>query len=119
MITHRTEKPAPPKMPKTKLGLPDLEHSKASVLNSLRSPESKRGYRHAIDEFVHRYCSEPCDERAIDVQGVKKSNNIVGEILGIDLHSDAGVNVPVVALVLDEREKANPLSSIPELPYFC
>jgi hypothetical protein len=45
--------------PKTKLGLPDLEHSKAAVLNSLRSPESKRGYGHAIDEFVHWYCSEP------------------------------------------------------------
>jgi hypothetical protein len=28
-------------------------------LDSLRSPESKRGYRHAIDEFIQRYCSEP------------------------------------------------------------
>src|SRR5438270_8825875 len=28
--------------PKTKLGLPDLDHSKAAVLDSLRSPESKR-----------------------------------------------------------------------------
>ena len=45
--------------PKTKLGLPDLEHSKAAVLNSLRSPESKRAYGHAIEEFVHWYCSEP------------------------------------------------------------
>jgi hypothetical protein len=25
----------------------------------LRSPESKRGYRHAIDEFIQWYCSEP------------------------------------------------------------
>ena len=45
--------------PKTKLGLPDLDHSKAAVLESLRSPESKRGYRHAIDEFIQWYCSEP------------------------------------------------------------
>jgi len=29
------------------------------VLDSLRSPESKRGYRHAIDEFTRWYCSEP------------------------------------------------------------
>ena len=29
------------------------------MLNSLRSPESKRRYRHAIDEFVEWYCSEP------------------------------------------------------------
>ena len=44
--------------PKTKLGLPDLDHSKSAVLNSLRSPESKRGYRHAIEEFIQWY-SEP------------------------------------------------------------
>ncbi|MGI8992586.1 MAG: tyrosine-type recombinase/integrase [Bryobacteraceae bacterium] len=45
--------------PKTKLGLPDLDHSKRAVLDSLRSPESKRGYRHAIDDFILWYCSEP------------------------------------------------------------
>ena len=48
-----------PKRPKTKLGLPDLDHSKSAVLDSLRSPESKRGYQHAIDEFIQWYCSEP------------------------------------------------------------
>ena len=45
--------------PKQRLGLPDLDQSKAAVLGSLRSPESQRGYRHAIDEFVEWYCSEP------------------------------------------------------------
>ena len=45
--------------PKTKLGLPDLDHSKSAVLDSLRSLESKRGYRHAIDEFIQWHCSEP------------------------------------------------------------
>src|SRR2546428_13538697 len=44
---------------KTKLGLPDLDHAKAAVIASLRSPESQRSYRHAIDEFVGWYCSEP------------------------------------------------------------
>src|SRR6202166_1067208 len=44
---------------KTKLGLPDLEQAKSAVLASLRSPESQRSYRHAIDEFVLWYCSEP------------------------------------------------------------
>src|SRR5205809_3654131 len=44
---------------KTKLGLPDLDHAKAAVLASLRSPESQRGYRHSIDEFIGWYCSEP------------------------------------------------------------
>jgi hypothetical protein len=37
---------------KSILRLPDLEHAKAAVLNSLNSTDAKRGYRHAIDEFV-------------------------------------------------------------------
>src|SRR5258707_14664186 len=45
--------------PKNKLGIPDLEHSKAAVLRSLASPDSRRGYQHAIEEFVAWYCSEP------------------------------------------------------------
>ena len=41
------------------LRLLDLEHAKAAVLNSLTSPDAQRGYRHAIEEFVDWYCSEP------------------------------------------------------------
>jgi site-specific recombinase XerD len=44
---------------KQNLSLPDLGHAKSAVLNSLPSKESQRGYRHAIDEFVAWYCSEP------------------------------------------------------------
>jgi hypothetical protein len=44
---------------KSVLGLPDLEHGKVAVLNSLTSLDLQRGYRHAIDEFVDWYCSEP------------------------------------------------------------
>jgi site-specific recombinase XerD len=44
---------------KSVLRLPDLEHAKTAVLNSLTSPDAQRGYRHAIDEFVDWYCSEP------------------------------------------------------------
>ena len=56
----RTTKPQGKKTrPKTKLGIPDLEMSKAAVLRSLGSPDSRRGYQHAIDEFVAWYCSEP------------------------------------------------------------
>ena len=46
-------------LPQRVLGLPDLEHGKTAVLNSLNSADAKRGYRHAIDEFVDWYCSEP------------------------------------------------------------
>lgn len=38
--------------PKAKLRLPDLEHAKAAVLFSLRSPESQRSYRRSIDDFA-------------------------------------------------------------------
>ena len=44
---------------KTRLRLPDLDQAKAAVLNSLRSPESQRGYQHAMDEFIVWYGSEP------------------------------------------------------------
>lgn len=44
---------------KTVLRLPDLDHAKAAVLNSLTCSDAQRGYRHAIDEFVDWYCSEP------------------------------------------------------------
>ncbi|MCU1262075.1 MAG: phage integrase family protein [Bryobacterales bacterium] len=44
---------------KSVLRLPDLEVAKSSVLNSLSCPDAQRGYRHAIDEFVDWYCSEP------------------------------------------------------------
>src|SRR5438876_2999927 len=44
---------------KTVLRLPDLEHAKSAVLNSLTGADAQRGYRHAINEFVDWYCSEP------------------------------------------------------------
>jgi integrase len=41
------------------LRLPDLDHSKLQVLNSLRSQASRRVYAYAIDQFIAWYCSEP------------------------------------------------------------
>jgi hypothetical protein len=46
-------------VPKTVLRLPDLDQAKSAVLNSLTSKDAQRGYRHAIDEFIEWYCSEP------------------------------------------------------------
>src|SRR5438445_4204961 len=45
--------------PKHSLNLPDLDQAKSAVLNSLPSKESQRGYRHALEEFIAWYCSEP------------------------------------------------------------
>jgi site-specific recombinase XerD len=39
--------------------LPDLDHCKLAVLNSLGSPASRRVYEYAIDQFIAWYCSEP------------------------------------------------------------
>lgn len=47
------------KPPKRILALPDLEHAKWAVLNTLTSKSGQRTYDHAIDEFVEWYCSEP------------------------------------------------------------
>jgi hypothetical protein len=47
------------KAPKRVLALPDLEHAKTAVLNSLTSASGQRTYDHAIREFVAWYCSEP------------------------------------------------------------
>lgn len=45
--------------PKHVLALPDLEQSKAAVLNSLTSKSGQRTYDRAITDFVEWYCSEP------------------------------------------------------------
>ena len=44
---------------KTVLRLPDLDHAKSTVLNSLSSTGSRRAYGFAIDQFIGWYCSEP------------------------------------------------------------
>lgn len=41
------------------LTIPELEQSKAAVLNTLASVHSRRSYAFAIDRFIAWYCSEP------------------------------------------------------------
>jgi site-specific recombinase XerD len=48
-----------PGRPRRVLRLPDLDHTKIAVLNTLGSPDSQRSYRFAIDDFIAWYCSEP------------------------------------------------------------
>src|ERR1700687_1378949 len=52
------------------LRLPDLDHCKTAVLNSLGSPASRRVYEYAIDQFIAWYCSEPrlAFNRNVDVR---------------------------------------------------
>src|SRR5204863_1246316 len=58
MANKRSPKKRRP-APKTVLRLPDLDQAKSAVLNSLSSIDAQRGYRHAIEEFIEGYCSEP------------------------------------------------------------
>ena len=44
---------------KSVLRLPDLDHSKTSVLQSLGSVASNRTYAYAMNDFITWYCSEP------------------------------------------------------------
>jgi len=45
--------------PKKVLRIPDLEHSKQAVINSLPAKASQESYEYAINEFISWYCSEP------------------------------------------------------------
>jgi len=56
MLKSKSRKKKPPKRV---VALPDLEHAKTAVLNSLTSASGQRTYEHAIREFVSWYCSEP------------------------------------------------------------
>ena len=58
-MKHKRHYRAKGRRAKRTLRLPDLEHAKAAVLNSLTNADAQRGYQHAIDEFVDWYCSEP------------------------------------------------------------
>src|SRR5215471_18252244 len=52
-------KSRPKHPPRRVLRLPDLDHAKRAVLNSLGSAASTRAYAHAIDDFIEWYCWEP------------------------------------------------------------
>src|ERR1019366_7150468 len=59
LMKQHTLEQAKKSPPKHNLNLPDLDQARSAVLSSLPSVESQRGYRHAIDEFIAWYCSEP------------------------------------------------------------
>ena len=59
MMSRKRSSQRKPLKPRAVLRLPDLDQAKSAVLNSLSSVDAQRGYRHAIDEFVEWYCSEP------------------------------------------------------------
>jgi site-specific recombinase XerC len=54
---HKRNKKPPCR--KIVLKLPDLDHAKSAVLNSLSSPHSWRNYKFAMQQFITWYCSEP------------------------------------------------------------
>ena len=59
MGKHGTKRIAKAKSRKRSSSFPTWITARRRFLESLRSPESKRVYQHAIDEFIQWYCSEP------------------------------------------------------------
>jgi site-specific recombinase XerD len=59
MVQRNKSRRSKARVVKTTLRLPDLEQSKSAVLHSLGVASSQESYRHAIDEFIGWYCSEP------------------------------------------------------------
>ena len=51
------------------LRLPDLDHCKRAVLNSLDSPASRRVYEYAIDQFIAWYRPEPWPLTSLSTEG--------------------------------------------------
>ena len=72
------------KRPKTKLGLPDLDHSRTAVLDSLRSPESKRGYRRELEQiqFLLGHVSVQTTERYLGCK--QRIRGAVNDRIGIE-----------------------------------
>jgi hypothetical protein len=56
---HMPKKLEEPIVWKIVLRLPDLDHAKSSVLNSLDFPSSRRNYKFAMEQSIGWYCSEP------------------------------------------------------------
>jgi integrase len=70
------------------LRLPDLDHSKSAVLNSLASPGSRRAYQFAIEEFIAWYCSEPRLAFTLLGCGLRRSELVGLEVENIQLRQD-------------------------------
>ena len=56
LVCARNKKPLRRKIV---IRLPDLDHSKNAVLDSLSSANSRRNYKFAMERFITWYCSEP------------------------------------------------------------
>jgi hypothetical protein len=58
--------------PRRVLRLPDLDHAKTVVLNTLLSLDSQRAYRFAMDDFIAWYCSEPSSTINLRLAAVRR-----------------------------------------------
>jgi hypothetical protein len=65
-----------------KLTIPELEQSKAVVLNTLASVHSRRSYAFAIDRFIGWYCSETIGIFAAMFSEEKRGNSDRTSIFG-------------------------------------
>src|ERR1700736_671313 len=66
------------------LRLPDLDHCKSAVLNSLGSPASRRVYEYAIDQFI----GHPAKIRAAETRKQKHDRRDARLILDLLMRED-------------------------------
>jgi DNA-directed RNA polymerase specialized sigma24 family protein len=88
---------------KSILRLPDLEHAKAAVLNSLNSPDAKRdvGYKLTLDESIAPGRSRSVNLIALDdaLSGLAKLDQQQNRI--VELCFCAGLSIEEASQVLD------------------
>jgi hypothetical protein len=58
------------------LRLPDLDHAKSSVLNSLSSPHSRRNYKFAMEQFITWYGTDVLSKHASGVEAARMRKKI-------------------------------------------
>jgi hypothetical protein len=73
------------------LTIPELEQSKAAVLNTLASTHSHRGYEYTIETFIAWYCAEPrlAFNRSVVVRYRSFLENLSLSAATINLHLSA------------------------------
>ena len=106
---------AKPNYRRAVLRLPDLDHSKLTVLNSLSSPGSRRVYQYAIEQFIAWYCSEPRDSHKIatklevltlSVEEAKKIGDSGWEAFGKHYSRCRGITLLSLPALNAEKDRA-------------
>jgi len=93
------------------LTIPELEQSKAAVLNTLASAHSRRSYEYAIERFIAWYCGVPrlAFNRSVVVRCRSFLESLSLSAATISLHLSATLGLLHVSLA--EKHRCDPVSA--------